>query len=140
MQSAAQSSLTHKIYFGGGRAFGFFLVRRPDSAFTGCHDNGYVPVLESLITRKLGHKIILLPGHVEVAAGIKTLGLPSLHVSDQFETKRLGESDLPRDSTPPAASNSSTANGQAPTPNEPVNPKYLNTSIVSFRGMSFNCN
>jgi hypothetical protein len=51
----------------------------------GCHDNGYAPVLESLITDNLRQKLVLLPGHVEVAAGIRNLHLGSLIVDNLFE-------------------------------------------------------
>lgn len=52
---------------------------------TGCHDSGYGPVLDGLITSKFKSKLCLLPGHVEVAASIRQLGLPSLDIPSLFQ-------------------------------------------------------
>jgi hypothetical protein len=52
----------------------------------GCHDNGYVPVLESLITQGLHSKLTLLSGTGEIAGGIKQLRLRTLRTRDIFES------------------------------------------------------
>jgi hypothetical protein len=56
----------------------------PSDILQGCHDNGYAPSLEGLVTDGFKSKLFLLPGHVEVAASIRQLGLPSLNVPDLF--------------------------------------------------------
>ncbi|CAL1701466.1 unnamed protein product [Somion occarium] len=57
--------------------------------FGGCHDNGYLTTLRSLITAGYAAKVVLLQGYIEMAAGFRTLELPCLKVPDLFEPEKL---------------------------------------------------
>ncbi|KAG1753898.1 uncharacterized protein EDB91DRAFT_424045 [Suillus paluster] len=57
--------------------------------FGGCHDNGYVHNLRSVVTSGLGHKLVLMPGYSEVAIDIRALQLPELRVPELFMTTKL---------------------------------------------------
>jgi hypothetical protein len=54
----------------------------------GCHDGGYAPFLNDLITKKQTDKL-LLPGYVAVPDSIKQLQLHSFHIPDLFESEPL---------------------------------------------------
>jgi hypothetical protein len=90
--------MTHKIFFGG------------------CQDNGYVPMLEGLITQKSGHKIILIPGQVDMAAGIKALNIPALHIPDLFEETRISGPTSYPGGAPPGAAKPKVVPGPKPSP------------------------
>ncbi|KIY49505.1 hypothetical protein FISHEDRAFT_22299, partial [Fistulina hepatica ATCC 64428] len=60
-----------------------------DAKIKGCHDNGYVSNLRSLMTAGYMSKLVLLPSYSEVAAGIAELGLPMLEIPDLFLTRKL---------------------------------------------------
>jgi hypothetical protein len=51
----------------------------------GCHDDGYIHLLETLITQGLENKLVLLSGCAEVATGFQRLGLPFMSVPGLFE-------------------------------------------------------
>ena len=57
--------------------------------FAGCHDNGYLTTLRSLITAGHKDKLVLMPGYNEMAAGYAGLNLPVLNVPDTFEPAKL---------------------------------------------------
>ena len=56
---------------------------------TGCHDNGYLTTLRSLITAGHASKLVLLQGYNEMAAGFRTLDLPCWKIDDLFEPEKL---------------------------------------------------
>ncbi|KAG2152090.1 hypothetical protein BD769DRAFT_1623731 [Suillus cothurnatus] len=56
---------------------------------TGCHDNGYVHNLRSVVTSSLGHKLVLMPGYSDVAIDIRALQLPELRIPELFITTKL---------------------------------------------------
>ena len=56
---------------------------------TGCHDNGYVTTLRSLMTAGFHDKLILLRGYSEMAVGIDELALPSFIVPDLFRPQKI---------------------------------------------------
>jgi len=56
----------------------------------GCHDNGYATTLRSQITAGFKHKLILLRGYSDMAAGINELELPSFSIPDLFIQQKLG--------------------------------------------------
>ncbi|KAJ7147619.1 hypothetical protein C8R43DRAFT_1010148 [Mycena crocata] len=69
-------------------------IRLPETfkvVFGGCHDNGYVANLHSQITAGYKEKLILLRSYTEMAAGIATLGLPSLTIPELFMSQKIGE-------------------------------------------------
>ena len=55
----------------------------------GCHDNGYVTTIRSQITAGFKHKLILLRGYADMAAGITELELPSFSIPDLFIPQKL---------------------------------------------------
>ncbi|KAI0080636.1 hypothetical protein K474DRAFT_149240 [Panus rudis PR-1116 ss-1] len=55
----------------------------------GCHDNGYMATLRSIITSGYESKLILLSGYQTMAAQVQSLGLPQLRVPDLFEPEKL---------------------------------------------------
>jgi hypothetical protein len=57
--------------------------------FGGCHDNGYVHNLRSVVTSSLGHKLVLMPGYSDVAIDIRALQLPELRIPELFITTKL---------------------------------------------------
>lgn len=73
-------------------------VRLPQTCkilFGGCHDNGYVASLRSVITAGFKDKLVLLRSYKVSAAGIDMLGLPSmtipqLFIQDKFVTSPSG--------------------------------------------------
>ncbi|KAJ6568366.1 hypothetical protein DFH09DRAFT_1155218 [Mycena vulgaris] len=72
-------------------------IRLPETfkiVFGGCHDNGYVANLHSQITAGYKEKLILLKSYTEMAAGIATLGLPSMTIPDLFMPQKIGEEAL----------------------------------------------
>lgn len=56
---------------------------------TGCHDNGYVHNLRSVVTSGLGDKLVLMPGYSDIAIDIKALQLPELRVPELFLSTKL---------------------------------------------------
>jgi hypothetical protein len=61
-------------------------------------------MLESLITENLKSKLFLLPGHVDIAARIRELDLPSLDVPNLFQigplTSEPASAPLPTNTSP----------------------------------------
>ncbi len=55
----------------------------------GCHDNGYMPQLQSLLTSVYRDKLILLPGYSEMASDIGKLQLPSLVIPGLFIPEKI---------------------------------------------------
>jgi len=67
-------------------------ARSPDTfkiIFGGCHDNGYMPQLQSLLTSVYRDKLILLPGYSEMASEIGKLQLPSLVIPGLFIPEKI---------------------------------------------------
>ncbi|KAF8974358.1 hypothetical protein BDZ97DRAFT_1911551 [Flammula alnicola] len=72
--------------------------------FGGCHDNGYTTTLRSQITAGFKHKLILLRGYTDMAAGINELELPSFSIPDLFIPQKLVIAPTLTPSSPPLAS------------------------------------
>ncbi|TRM68241.1 hypothetical protein BD626DRAFT_113343 [Schizophyllum amplum] len=67
-------------------------IRMPHTVriyFAGCHDNGYVNTLRSLITAGHKAKLVLLRGYSDMAAGITELNLPDYTVPELFRTSKI---------------------------------------------------
>lgn len=62
---------------------------RPTHCVAACHDNGYAPDLDGLITQNFRDKLVLVPGFAETAADIHRLDLPRMHTADLFEREKL---------------------------------------------------
>lgn len=82
---------TYKVIFGGEHPFLLSVTRhKNERSILGCHDNGYVTNLRSLITTGFKQKLILLRSYADLAAGIADLALPVLTIPDLFLTQKLG--------------------------------------------------
>ncbi|KAL0949655.1 hypothetical protein HGRIS_014951 [Hohenbuehelia grisea] len=80
-------------------------IRLPHSCkviFGGCHDNGYVTSLRSLITAGYKQKLILLQSYTGMAAGINGLDLPVMTCEDLFMSQKLGSQPYISPPPPPA--------------------------------------
>lgn len=64
-------------------------IRTSRVFFGGCHDNGYVSLIQSMVTAGYEDKIVLLPGYSEMACGIRDLHLPSLQIPNLFMSEKL---------------------------------------------------
>ncbi|KAJ3550976.1 hypothetical protein NM688_g4956 [Phlebia brevispora] len=74
--------------------------------FGGCHDNGYLTTISSLITVGYEQKLVLLSGYLDPASGFKSLSLPTLSIPDLFEQEKLTVTPaVPIPATPPGLSN-----------------------------------
>ncbi|KAF8165184.1 hypothetical protein B0H34DRAFT_227411 [Crassisporium funariophilum] len=83
--------------------------------FGGCHDNGYATTLRSQITAGFKHKLILLRGYTENAAGIDDLELPSFGIPDLFMPEKLG-SGLTAQNHPPTQTLTTIPNSRSSLP------------------------
>jgi hypothetical protein len=90
---------TFKVIFGGNSAF-YELYVGTLTLEPGCHDNGYVTTLRSVITDGFQSKLILLRGYTDMAAGIEELGLPCMSVPDLFMPQKLVPASMATHITP----------------------------------------
>ena len=83
----------------------------------GCHDNGYVSALNSLIFSGHTDKLVLLPGYIDMAVGIARLGLPSVAIPDLFLAEKISLFPVQqmRDRS------------RTPSPSPPTTPPYLSS-------------
>lgn len=56
---------------------------------TGCHDNGYIPQLQSLIKAGLTEKLVLLLGFNDMGIDMQKLQLPSLVIPELFLREKI---------------------------------------------------
>jgi len=80
-------------------------VRSPHTlkVFLGvCHDDGYVPDLQSLITDGYKDMLVLLPGYTEIASGIQELNLPTLPIPGLFMPEKMPTTAAQHDSAFPS--------------------------------------
>ncbi|KAL1739153.1 hypothetical protein HDZ31DRAFT_69233 [Schizophyllum fasciatum] len=90
--------------------------------FAGCHDNGYVNTLRSLITAGYKDKLVLLRGYSDMAAGIAELNLPDYTVPELLRPSKItipsrkSISQHPTEDLPAAAVNVATPDHDTSTP------------------------
>lgn len=80
---------TFKVIF-AGPWFSLFCGLSTSILKIGCHDNGYVVNLRSLITAGFKEKLILLKTYAEMATGIHELDLPTMDVPGLFMGHKIG--------------------------------------------------
>ncbi|KAL1666142.1 hypothetical protein GGF50DRAFT_51288 [Schizophyllum commune] len=100
-------------------------IRMPHTVriyFAGCHDNGYVNTLRSVITAGFKEKLVLLRGYSDMAAGITELNLPDYTIPELFRPSKItiptrkSISQLPTEDLPAAAVKVATPDHEASTP------------------------
>lgn len=91
LESDIRLPQTFKVVFGGEwwTTFQVIASRLAHIVGAGCHDTGYINVLTSLMTDGWTHKLILLRGYDEMAAGFKELNLPIFPISDLFMHQKI---------------------------------------------------
>ncbi|KAI0796542.1 hypothetical protein C8Q75DRAFT_802236 [Abortiporus biennis] len=105
--------------------------------FGGCHDNGYLNTLRSLITSGHADKLVLLRGYREMAAGFQALQVPSLEIQEMFEPEKLGTLQLPTmmvspPLTPPGLTKNTAMDSPSPTSPQAVTVKVRAVSWSSI--------
>lgn len=94
LDDEAKSLQTSKIIFGGeSQVLSDTRLHKCSSRneLTGCHDNGYMNTMRSLITTGHGKKLALLQGYKSMASGYGGLPLPTLVIPELFEQEKLDE-------------------------------------------------